>query len=221
VDARVVIDHPESTFREGAVGSTRLGSLVRRVTAHLVCISLAVAGSQLAHSAVYRIVAPDAHERQHLLAESGHAYLHYAPLGIALLGVLSVLALFTEARSAGLGAISSTPRFWSFAVVAPATFACQEILERTAHDGTVAWGAPLQATFLLGLALQLPFALAAYAVARLLLRVAEVVGRLLAQQRARSRQSPAGTWRARVALIPRPADCRPALGPRAPPVLTP
>jgi hypothetical protein len=177
-------------------------------------------GSQVAHAAVYRIVAPSADERQHLLAESGHAYLHYVPLGMALLTVLTMLALFSEVRAAGLGSVSSAPRFWSFAAVAPATFACQEILERMAHDGTVPWGAPLQATFALGLALQVPFAVAAYVAARLLLRAARAVGRLVVGQRhAVSRGSAAVTWLVRTALRPGSALCCAGLGPRAPPLL--
>jgi hypothetical protein len=59
----------------------------------------------------------------------------------------------------------------------PLAFVFQEVLERSVHTGTLFWQAVEAPTFLPGLLLQLPFALAAYLVARLLLRVAERAGR--------------------------------------------
>src|SRR3990172_8727238 len=66
------------------------------------------------------------------------------------------------------------PAAWPFAAVALGGFAVQEHLERLVHTGEP----PLLVTwpvFLLGLALQLPFALAAYLVARALLHVAQAL----------------------------------------------
>ena len=61
-------------------------------------------------------------------------------------------------------------------------FAAQEVLELSLRTGTFGWRALLAPTFIPGLALQLPIALAAYVAARLLLRTAERVGRALAPQ---------------------------------------
>jgi hypothetical protein len=57
----------------------------------------------------------------------------------------------------------------------------QEVLELSLHTGQFGWRAALAPTFLPGLALQLPFALAAYLMARLLLRAAERIGVAFAQ----------------------------------------
>jgi hypothetical protein len=62
-------------------------------------------------------------------------------------------------------------------------FCLQEILELSLHSGTFGWRAVLAPTFLPGLALQLPFALAAYLVARILLRAATALGLALARPR--------------------------------------
>lgn len=192
---------------------------MRRLLVHAATVGLAVAGSQLAHTAVYRIVEPSADQRAHLLADTGHAYLHYMPLALALLSVLVVLALFSEARLAGGGAAGAGPRLWTFAVIAPATFACQEVFERMLHDGAMPWGAPLERTFLLGLALQLPFAIGAYALARLLLGAAHVVGRLLAAPRPPAARLAVAAPLLVALRLPHGADARPGGGPRAPPVL--
>ena len=69
---------------------------------------------------------------------------------------------------------------WAFALLPPVGFAIQELLELSLHTGTFGWRAVLAPTFLPGLLLQLPFALAAYVAARLLLRAAGHVGRALA-----------------------------------------
>jgi hypothetical protein len=66
-----------------------------------------------------------------------------------------------------------------FAVLAPAIFVFQEHFERLLHDGTFPWAAALDRTFIAGLLLQLPFAAAAYFLARLLLGVVRSLGRLL------------------------------------------
>src|SRR5256885_537897 len=62
----------------------------------------------------------------------------------------------------------------------PVGFALQELLELSLHTGTFGWRASLAPTSLPGLLLQLPFALAAYVAARVLLRTAEHVGRSFA-----------------------------------------
>jgi len=74
-----------------------------------------------------------------------------------------------------------------FAAMPPLAFALQEHLERLFHGAGVA-GVVLEPTFLLGLVLQAPFALAAYLLARLLLGVAERAGRVLARRAACGRR---------------------------------
>jgi hypothetical protein len=179
-------------------------------------LALAVAGSQAAHAFVYRLAAPDPRERGDLLAATGHAYLEHAPLAVAVVSVLLVLALLSEVRGARVGAPAARPRAWIFATVAPAVFVCQEHLERLLRDGSFPWGAGLERTFLLGLVLQAPFALAAFLLARALLRVAGLLGSLLGERPRTSEQAPSRS-RPLARVAPSPATCGLSLGARGPP----
>jgi hypothetical protein len=153
----------------------------RRTIAWLLTMPLAVVGSQLAHALAYGLATPSDAERTHELAATGHAYLSYAPIALAVCTVLVVLALAGE-----LGQLltdrtlrTTRPSAAGFAALAPAIFICQEHFERLVHDGVFPWDAALQPTFAVGLLLQAPFAVAAYVLARLLLRVVRTLGRLL------------------------------------------
>jgi hypothetical protein len=126
------------------------------------------------------------------------------------------MALVAEARSARRRAGASRPSLRVFALVAPLTFACQEIFERLLHDGTVSWSALTEKTFLTGLALQLPFALAACLLARALLRAAHELGTILGTPELVRPRAVAG-WRAKRVAVPTSATCGLALGPRGPP----
>jgi hypothetical protein len=190
---------------------------VRRAVVVLASLGLAIVGSQLAHGAVYRIVAPNAHERTHLLADTGHAYLRFAPLGLAVVCVLLGMALVAEWRSAGDGATRLRPRPSLFVVVAPVLFVFQEHFERLLHDGAFPLAAATDRTFLLGLVLQLPFALAAYALARLSLAATRVARRLLSPPRPR-RAGAVPAWVVGTVDEVRSRTCGCSLGPRAPPV---
>lgn len=154
----------------------------RRLIVWLVTLPLAVAGSQVAHALAYRAVDPDPAERAHALSASGHAYLSYLPLLLAVGTVLVLLALASEIRHivAAPGRQGLRPGAWSFAGLAPAIFVFQEHFERLVHTGGFPWDAALAPSFVVGLALQLPLALAAYLLARFLLRAARSLGRLLA-----------------------------------------
>ena len=141
----------------------------------LVCAPLALAGSLAAHSSAYRLLAADSHEHQRLLARSGHGYLELIPFAAAAALALALLALAVTARRAAHGVPAPAPA-WRVALVAPLAFALQEHLERLAHTGAFPFGAVLEPTFVLGLLLQLPFALVAMFLARMLLGAAEALG---------------------------------------------
>lgn len=191
---------------------------MRRLVVTLASLGFAVLGTQIAHALAYRLAEPSADQRAHELTGTGHGYLEYATLGMALLLVLAVWALVAEIRAGVAGARPSRPRLWIFAAIAPATFVAQEHLERWFHDGAFPWATALEATFLLGLVLQLPFALAAYALARVLLRAAQAVARLLARPRV-SRLAERSSWSAAPVAPPRPASLAGQLGARGPPLL--
>jgi len=161
----------------------------------LVAVPLMVAGSLSAHELGYWLVTPDATDRGRLLAESGHGYFEHLPLLLGVLAALLVAGLALRV-SRSLRAGTSGPPAWFFFILPPLGFAAQEHLERLLHSGTLPIDAALEPTFLIGLALQLPFALAALAVARALVAGAD----RLSHELTRQPRSP----RARPASIPSP-----------------
>ena len=174
-------------------------------------------GLLAAHSLGYRLAITDSHARADALAHTGHGYLGYAPLALAVcLGVLLVALVYQCA--AGLRGerrrASTSPLI---VVVAPLAFVIQEFLERFIHAGDVPLTLVLQPVFLIGLALQLPFALAALLVAWALDSVAHAVGRALAAS-----ATPAFPLFVpapiRVVAAPRPAGLARGYGERAPPL---
>jgi hypothetical protein len=91
-----------------------------------------------------------------------------------------------------------------FVVLPPAGFLATELAERIVHAESFPFQPALEPRLLIGLALQLPFGLAAFVVARLLLRAVERVVVRLAR---RSRRRPVRTASAKpaptVVLLPR------------------
>lgn len=159
----------------------------RRRSAWLVSLPLVVLGSLAAHQLAYLAVAGDHVDA--LLAETGHGYLDQLPTGAVLGLVCVVLGLGLAALDRVRGARGKTIPVWLIALVPLLGFALQEHVERLAHTGHVPWSAALEATFLAGLGLQLPFAALAYLVARALLQtVAAVVTALLARSRPTARR---------------------------------
>jgi hypothetical protein len=111
------------------------------------------AGVLAAHALAYRITGTG--------PGGVHGYLEHAP---QVLLVLTALGLLVAGFAARLRVLSA----WPFPVVAVATFVAQEHLERVAHTGHLPW-LLLSAPFLVGLVLQVPFALLAWWLARRLL----------------------------------------------------
>jgi hypothetical protein len=154
-----------------------------------------VAGVEAGHWSAYRIVYPDPYVRAQELTGSGHAYLGYWPLFFALVAALGLCGLGGRLFRRGGGAtltaeVSLTP----FLLLSPLAFALQECLERLAVGAWPLAGV-LTPTFMPGLLFQLPFALAAFLIARWLLGAAD---------------------RLRVFLFGRRRPALPALGDRAP-----
>lgn len=180
--------------------------------AWLLGLPLAVLGWLTAHSAAYELAAPEGRERAHLLAASGHGYLEHAPLLVAACLVLAAAGFVARAR----GRARDPAPAWLLAVLPLAGFAVQEHLERALSSGTIPWETTLQPVFLLGLVLQLPFALGAAFLARALTRLADAVA---------SRQAPPRRPRASLrigaplsALLPPRKALASGRAGRAPPV---
>ncbi len=152
----------------------------RRLTWGLA-LPLVVAGSQAAHALAYALVYPQARIRGLHLASTGHGYLSWLPLALALAGAVALVSLLSAAADAARMRPARHVPALAFAFLPPAAFALQEVLELSLHTGHFGWRAVLAPTFVPGLALQLPFGLAAYLLARLLLRAAERIGVALAR----------------------------------------
>jgi len=161
-----------------------------RHSAWLVSLPVVLAGCLTAHVAAYALVEPDGHARHELLAGTGHGYLAQLPL-LAAGGVILLLA--AALHHALRGRVGTRPRSLLFAVLPPVAFAFQEHVERLLHAGDVPLGTALEPTFVIGLALQIPFALLARVLARAVLGAADVLGTLL-------RRRPTARPRVRVRL---------------------
>jgi len=145
--------------------------------AWLLAFALTVAGWNSAHEVAYRLAIPHPHARASELAETGHAYFAYSSLVAALCLLVALLC------TAGLVARPHSQRAPSrrllllFVLLAPLGFALQELVERLLTTGDLPYGAALEPTFLAGILIQLPFALAAFVVARALFAFARGLAR--------------------------------------------
>ncbi len=196
---------------------------MRRLLALLVTLPLVLAGSLAAHQLGFAFAAPEAGRRGRLLAETGHSYLAHLPIVLVVLltavAAGGCLAVRAELRDPGAAAA----RAWPYALVAPVAFALQEHLERLLHTGALPLGVVGEPAFLAGLALQLPFALLAVLLARLVLRSARRLARTLGSRRpprpAVARSPCIGSPSAFVAP-PRSSGLATCAAGRAPPVAT-
>jgi hypothetical protein len=145
----------------------------RPLLALLLTLPAILGGSLLAHAAGYALAERNGALRAELLAQSGHAYLAQpALIAMVLLLVFAaggLLCVDAELR----GRPGRQVAAWPFSFVAPVGFIVQEHLERFMHEGAIPLDLFTRPEFLLGLALQLPFALLAMWIARVVLRSAK------------------------------------------------
>ncbi len=189
----------------------------RRPLAWLVAVPLMTAGSLTAHALAYRIVEPDSATRVDLLAKTGHGYLASAPLLLGAALAVAIAGLAAHAVGARRGRSPAQPAAWPLALLPVLGFAFQEHLERLVASGDLPLAAVTEPTFLVGLLLQLPFALVALVAARALGRAAEALGRALKTPQ-RLGLSPGVAPRPVVAFLPNAPRLAAAHSGRAPPV---
>ena len=171
----------------------------RRLLAWILVTPVAAAGVLAAHALAYRITGTR--------PGPTHEYLAHVPQVVVVLASIALVGLALQERS-----LSRLSARW-VAPLAPLGFACQEHLERLVHEGRVPW-LLTSPTFLLGLALQLPVALAC------VLLVRRVVGTLTGVRRRRAPR-PGDPWlpvSTSAPLLPRAARPPRATG-RGPPAL--
>ncbi|HMJ01155.1 MAG TPA: hypothetical protein VK488_15080 [Gaiellaceae bacterium] len=177
---------------------------------------LMLGGLLAGHALGYRLAIADAHARADALAHSGHGYFGYVPFALAVcLGVL-VTGLVLQGL-AGFRGERGRPTISPLLVLLPSiAFVVQEFLERLLHAGHVPWTTVFEPAFLIGLAFQLPFALAALLLAWVLSSAAHAVGRALAA-RPRLAFPVFVPVPVRATAAPRPAGLARGYGERAPP----
>ncbi len=137
----------------------------------------------MAHVLAYRWVYPQAHIRLSALLATGHGYMlgnsGFFPMLLGVGGALELVAfVWVVANTIGRRVHTPVPA-WAFGLLPPVGFLLQEFLERWFAGVSAPWLIVLQPTVQIGLLLQVPFAIAAYLLTRLLLGVAARVGRAL------------------------------------------
>jgi hypothetical protein len=188
----------------------------------LIAVPLMLAGSQVAHVLAYRWVYPSSHVRLHALLTTGHGYMDRLPILFSVAGAVVLASLVAGIGDAARGRSVRALPPWAFASLPLTAFTLQEILERSFHTGAFVWQAVESPTFVPGLLFQLPFAAAAFIAARLLLRTASAVARMIGRRwtvRATRRISTHVRPRVDVRL-PRVAPLAAAAAGRAPPLHT-
>jgi hypothetical protein len=149
--------------------------------AWLIPLPLVVASWLGAHSLAYWLVSPGGAAHMGLHAVTGHGYLGYAP-ALALWALAFLAAGLLLRAGEGLrGHRPSPPPIRVFVLLPPVGFVVQEHLERLVGTGGISYDLVLEPAFLVGLALQLPFALAALLLAHALSAVGFGVGRAVAR----------------------------------------
>jgi hypothetical protein len=179
-----------------------------------------LAGSEVAHVLAYRWVYPSSQVRLHALLATGHGYMDRLPLLFGVAGAVVLVSLVVGIGDAARGRSARPLPAWAFALLPLTAFSLQEILERSLHTGTFMWQAVESPTFVPGLVLQLPFAVAAFVTARLLLRTAAAVAKIIAKRRRSPapRRAPAQVRRPLIVSLPRLMPLAGAAAGRAPPL---
>jgi hypothetical protein len=174
---------------------------MRATRTWLLSIPLIAAGSLAAHSLAYRLALPDEHARELTYRHSGHAYLKIAPYVSALCVALVLAVVLTRALRPAAERTAGRITLWPFLALPLLFFALQEHAERFVGTGSFPAGAMLETTCLLGVALQVPLGVIAYAVARALVRLSDGLGRLLAGRGRTPRLRPKSLAGARFAEV--------------------
>jgi hypothetical protein len=147
----------------------------------LATVPIALVGIEAAHAIANAVFGSPAEDGE-LFASGSSGVALVPPLLAAVLGMVAVslggrvVGRWSAPRQARSVALP-------FAWLPPVAFVLLELVEGLLHAGTVPWGSTLEPTFFVGLALQVPFALAGYLIARALLRVSDGVCSLIGRGR--------------------------------------
>jgi hypothetical protein len=140
-------------------------------------LSMCVAGWLIAHALAYRLLASGDEGHGALVERTGHGELAFSPhliavsAGVLLLGLIGAVVAGATRRTRP--AMPLAP----FVALPLLDFVSHTLLESVQHGHVVSVAAALEPDFLVGLALQVPLALAALLLARVALTWAEGLGR--------------------------------------------
>jgi len=187
--------------------------------AWLVTVPIAAVGCECAHAVANLVFGAPAGGRAELF--DGGPGADTLPLLVSL--ALAAILVGLVGRATGAWSTSQTTAArLPFALLAPAFFIVQEHVETVLNTGAVPFGTVLEPTFLPGLLIQIPFALAGYAVARALVRLADGVRARVAARRRAVRRPGTLALRWPTGSVPAPSEAhRWAHSGRAPPLLHP
>jgi hypothetical protein len=184
----------------------------------LIVFGTALAGLLGGHVATYLLVEPAHHARDALLHRTGHGYLSAAVavgLGLGLIAALFAVASgYRRARSTARGPVPSVPSWATLFGLQALAFVAIEVAERLISG---AGSSHLGAILAVGLAAQGLAATAGIVLLRLLARVGEAFGRLVARRRIPAFGRPRRRWTPGPVRPVRPAWRTPGT-PRAPPL---
>lgn len=113
------------------------------------------------------------------LLSTGHGYMgspSFVPLLLGLVFAAELVGVGWVFAGSVRRSLQRPVPAWAFALLPMLGFTLQEFLERWLSGASFPWWMVLQPTFRVGLLLQVPFALVAFLVARLLLRAADRAG---------------------------------------------
>jgi hypothetical protein len=193
---------------------------VRRLVAWLIALPLTAAGIWTRHALLPMETGHVGHDHGASAStpgsELGLSFFCSIPFVLSTLALLALLGLVGIVQERRLLTVSA----WPFAVLVPVGFALHFHLEHAAGAGGP-FGLIVESAFLVGLGIQLPFAMVAYLIATALLHVAERIGEAFAARRRRQRLRPVSRKtppRWACLARPRPALLATAGAPRAPPL---
>ena len=167
----------------------------------LASLLVCVAGWLIAHALAYLLVASAGEGSGAVVEETGHGDLAFSPYPIAASATVLLLALGATVVAGATRRTRPVVPLAPYVVLPLVDFVSHTVLESAQNGHVVSTGAALEPVFLVGLALQVPLALAALLLARAALAWAEGLGRGLPPR-----------WRPRPLALALPAPPRLLMG---------
>jgi hypothetical protein len=167
----------------------------------LASLSVCTAGWLIAHALAYLLVTAGDERSSALVEQTGHGDLAFAASVIAVSALVLLLALGAAVVAGATRRARPAVPLAPYVVLPLLDFVSHTVLEPAQNGHGASTGVPLEPVFLVGLALQVPLAVAALLLARAALAWAEGLGRGLTPR-----------WRRRPLALASPAPLRQLMG---------